>query len=170
MKKLLVSSIGFFLLAGFTLIERPNPVMINGHPFANALTINGVIAISVEDLARAISGNINLQQSGLQLSGNRLMLVPAVQKSAAPNTIGGTLGNAGGHSSGKVAVHDISITKRADVSSAVFMHQGKAYVPLSDVAKAFGGTFSLNGGTLRPGQTISLNFARNANAALVSSY
>src|SRR6266704_2835999 len=92
MKKLLISSIGFVLLAGFTLVERPNPVTINGHPFANALTINGIIAISVEDLARAISGNINLQQAGLQLSGNRLMLVPAVQASAAPNTVGGTVG------------------------------------------------------------------------------
>ncbi len=57
------------------------------------------------------------------------------------------------------------VTKSTDVSTAVFVHQGKAYVPLADVARAFGGTFTAPA-HLPPGGAINLNFARNPAAAV----
>jgi hypothetical protein len=156
MKKTFVAgfcAVGFLLLAGGVIVEdRPNPVMINGRPFANAITINGVLAISVEDLAMAVGGTRDPRQAGFQLVGTTLTTSPRDPASGLPT--------------GKRMHKPFVITKQADVSSAILMKNGKAYVPLADVVRAFGGAFVLNPRTVRPGDPISLNFAVNANAAL----
>ena len=153
-------------ILGFTLVETPNPVLINGKPFANALTINGVIAFSVEDFAKALGGTIaNLQQAGLSLQGKKLStLPPEQQRSSAPNAIAAR-DAASGMPTGKRMHKPFVITKSTDVSTAVFTHQGKSYVPLADVAKAFGGTFTAPA-NLAPGAPINLNFGANPGAAI----
>jgi hypothetical protein len=52
------------------------------------------------------------------------------------------------------------------ISKNVFMFNGKAYVPLADVAHAFGGTFTAPQGRLQPGQSLSLNFTVNGDGFL----
>jgi len=44
-----------------------------------------------------------------------------------------------------------------DVSARAVRQNGFAYVPLSDVVKALGGTLTINPATLHPGQPIVLN-------------
>src|SRR5712691_164843 len=161
--------ISFLLLGGSSIIEnQAHPVLINGKPFANALTINGVLAISAEDFAKAFGGTANLQQAGFRLQGTTLSTLGHVEASAAPNTIGRDA--ASGMSTGKRMHKPFVITKQSDVSSAILMKNGKAYVPLADVAKAFGGTFTINQGTLKPGESISLNFAVNGNGVLAVAH
>ena len=53
-----------------------------------------------------------------------------------------------------------------DVSSHVMMHNGKAYVPLADVARAFGVANWVAPMNLQAGQPITLNFAVNGNGVL----
>ena len=150
-----------FCVAAFLLIAAPiyvesqtYPVMINGTKFANAVNIDGVIAISVEDLAKALGGpGATLSQAGLKLRGNTLSV-------ENPTTVGAT----GGAGAGKIRFNEFVIKKTSDVSSAVFRKAGKAFVPLVDVARAFGGIF--NPANVHPGDTIALNFTNNPDAAL----
>jgi hypothetical protein len=128
---------------GLVLEERPNPVLINGKPFANAYNINGVIAISVADFTKAVGGTTKLQ-------GNTLVTSPRDPASGLPT--------------GKRMHKPFVITKEANVSTNVLWKGGKAFVSLADVAKAFGGVF--NQPPLRAGQPISLNFTVNANSIL----
>ena len=147
--------LGFLLITGGTIMEdRPIPVLINGKPFANAVNINGVIAISAADLANAVDGTPNLQDAGFRLSGTTLSIVGEPWGAHA-------LGGGGG--AGKVHVHDIVIHKKVDVSSAVIIKDGKPFVPLIDVVHAFIPTYVLNP---RRGQPINLNFAVNGDGAL----
>ena len=82
--KAAICIVGFLFVFGGVIVEdRPNPLFINGKSFGNAVRINGVLAISVEDFAKAISGTPNLQQAGLKVQGNTLKLVPAVQSAAS---------------------------------------------------------------------------------------
>ena len=144
--------IASFLLTfgGVIMEDRPNPVLVNGKPFANAVNINGVIAISVADFAKAVSGIANLEQAGFKLLGNTLVTSPRDPGSGLPT--------------GKRMHKPFVITKEANVSTNVLWKNGKAFVPLADVAKAFGGVF--NQPSLRAGQTISLNFTVNGNSIL----
>lgn len=173
--------LGFLLIAAPIYMNQPvYPVLINGKPFARAVIIDGVLAISVEDLAKAVGGGgtLTLEQAGFKLQGNTLstLLLPSsgatakikhVESAVAPNAVGTQAhSSGGGGGAGKVAVHDISIKKQVDVSSAVLRKDGKPFVPLVDVVKAFGGTLNVNQGNLKPGDSISLNFAVNGDGAL----
>jgi hypothetical protein len=136
--------VGFLLITGGVILEdRPNPVTINGRQFANAVTINGVIAISVEDLAKAFDATF--KQQGTTLS-------------ASPRDA------ASGMATGKRQHKWLTITKESNISTNVITKGGKAFIPLADVVKAFGGVSTIQG-NLKPGESISLNFAPNANAA-----
>jgi len=162
MKKTFIAAfciVGFLFIAGGAIIEeRPNPVFINGKPFGNAFMINGVIAISVADLANAVSGTPNLHDAGFRLVGTKL--------STVANTWTGTHAHGGGGGAGKVHVHDIVIHKTTDISSAVVMKEGKPFVPLVDVVHAFDPTYSFNQTSVRRGAPINLNFAVNGDGAL----
>jgi len=163
MKKTLQAAlcvIGFLLLTGDVVLqERPNPVTINGKPFANAYNIHGVIAIKVEDLAKAFNGTPNLQQAGFQLRGNKLTTLGNFEAVVSPRDA------ASGLPTGKRMHKPFVITKEVDVSTAVLMKNGKNFVPLADVVKAFGGVYNVIQGNLRAGQT--LNFAVNGGAFAV---
>src|SRR6266496_4042080 len=77
MKKILVSAlcvIGFMFIAAPIYMNETHPVFLNGKPFAKAALINGIIAIKVEDLARATGDTLTLEHFKLQ--GNTLLVVP----------------------------------------------------------------------------------------------
>jgi len=160
MKKTFLASfciVGFMLIAGPIFMKTEfYPVVINGKPFANAVMINGVLAISVADLANTFGVQFQVQ-------GNKLSTPGHLEASATPNTIGGR-DAASGLPTGKRMHKPFVITKTIDVSTAVITKNGKTFVPFADVVTAFGGGV-FKPGTLRPGQTLTFNFAPNANAA-----
>jgi hypothetical protein len=205
MKKALVlalSVIGFILIAAPTAVEY-HPVFLNGKPIGNAIIgEDGIIALSLADLVKAGGGTLTLEPY-FQLQGNRLLavkgeeqlkiklgttqgsLVPAVQtpykeSPAYKESPHGALDTQAGM---KLTPGQIFRVQRAgEISSHVFMKGGKAFVPVSDVARAFGGVFinpatisgntpagaaAVNGGTLKPGEAIRLNFAKNPHAILI---
>lgn len=183
MKKALVGAlgvIGFMLIAAPIYMNQPTyPVTLNGKKFANATIINGVIAISVQDFVKGAGGTLTLEEAGFKLQGNTLsagiigeegMKIKVVEASAASNKVTAPLEekwSSGQHiKKAQLNYALFHAQKSAQVSSRVFQEGGKAFLPLADVARAFGGTFNVNGGTLKPGETISLNFTKNANAAL----
>jgi hypothetical protein len=179
-----LSIVAFILFAAPTAVEY-SPVFLNGKPLGKAAVIDGVIAISVESFARAAGGTVTLEQAGFRLQGNTLLAgiigeeglsmkhknaiigedsikIKTVQASAVPEVA---------HKD-QVAIKmkpnaAFRIAKGGAISRGVFMHEGKAWVPLSDVAKAFGDVLTVNAGTLKPGEPIRLNFSTNPNAILV---
>ena len=158
-----------FCAAAFVLIAAPiymektaHALTINGKPFGNVVSINGVLALSVEEFSKAVGGG----PANVQVQGNKLSIGPALQPSSSAGSSFTTAAHGSGGGAGKVSVHDISITKHADSASPLLFREGKAFVRLDDVAKFFGGTLTVNGGTLRANQAISLNFAPNPGAAI----
>src|SRR5438045_2639246 len=82
-------AIAFMLIAAPIYMNQPaHPVFINGKPVGNALTINGVLAISFDDFATAVGGTTNLQRAGLTFNGTRLSARPHLEASNSANTIG----------------------------------------------------------------------------------
>ncbi|HLJ73499.1 MAG TPA: hypothetical protein VKU62_02855 [Thermoanaerobaculia bacterium] len=131
-----------------------HPVSLNGKGLGTALTINGVVALPLEDVAKAAGLNLTTEP-GLQLRGStltakfipgRLKWRPIVLKSAYAASI--------------------DINKEGVISNNVQMVNGKAYVPLADIVRAFGGGV-WTPGNVAPGAAIQLNFARNPNAILI---
>jgi hypothetical protein len=174
MKKILMSVACLFPFALFAITSYDaHPVFLNGKPFSTAVTISGTLAIPLEDLSRGAGSNVSLEPA-FQLRGNSLNAqmgwdVKKNQKTVAYKE------------QGKVAVSDIHITagvnkasplmfrvnRSGPISTNVLTLNGKAFVPLSDVAKAFGGVWTQPTGGLARGQAIQLNFASNPNAILI---
>lgn len=179
MKRILtvaLCALGFLLIAAPIYMNQPtNPVLLNGKRFANAVTINGNLYISLEDFAKAAGGTLTLEQAGFKLQGNTLTAnTPAsftikgnVQASAAPNTIGTPAIKGEGQVAHKhIGANQLfQVRKAGGISNGVVIQGGKTWLPLADVAKAFGGTFTAPG-NLKPGDTISLNFAVNGDGIL----
>jgi len=183
MKKVLTLALS---LIGFTFIAAPiymkiesHPLTTNGKQFGNAQFINGQWAISLEDFAKAAGGTLTLEPN-FQLQGNRLLaVVPGVQSAEKQRSAASVVpGVAQQKAQGAIILQNkdrggiilqntaFHVRKAGIVSSNVFMFNGKAYVPLADVAKAFGGTFTAPAGNLQPGQSLSLNFAVNGDGVL----
>jgi hypothetical protein len=165
------------IASAFTLIE--NPVFLNGKPFAKAVTINGVIYISVQELATAAGGTLTLESAGLKLSGGTLSAVvpnvsankfkeakkaneasvlppeqqvPAVQQKAAIK----------GESRAQALLR---VNKAGRISSRVINGDGKAWVPLSDVAKALNTHFDPQ--TVKGREAIQLQCPSDPSAILI---
>jgi hypothetical protein len=170
-------------LSGFIFIAAPTAVeyhqfLLNGKPFANAATINGVLAIPLRDFVRAAGGNTTLEPY-FQLQGSTLTTKttsdgvkagkvvdkssPKLTSERASSDIFAKLGDIKGEAAS--AQRLFRIQKIGVISTNVMMHNGQAYVPLADVVKAFG-VANWNGGAVAPGQSLSLNFTSNANAML----
>lgn len=96
-------------------VPIPYPVIVNGKPLANAIMINGALAISIEDFAKAVGAEVTVQ-------GNRLVLHyrPGRQK---PGTI--------------------KITKDINATKETF--GGRNFIRLSDIAAGFGGSLVIPG-------------------------
>lgn len=179
MKKLIVlalSIVGFFLIAAPTAVEF-HPVYLNGHLLGNARNFNGIIAISIQDLAKAGGGTLTLEEAGLNLNGGVLSAYQsggsavANKKFNQPTVVGGTSANkempAAVKGEGKIHTPALfKVNREGRISAHTVNGDGKVWVPLPDLARAFGGTFSITG-NLKPGQSIQLNFAKNPNAILI---
>jgi hypothetical protein len=156
MKRIMQFAAGLALLASiasaFIWFERQ--VNLNGRPFAKAVPINGVIAISVEDLVKGAGGGPHLEPA-FNLSGKTLR---------ASMSSGGDKGAAQQYTI-KLQPHALFRVRKAGVVSRdVFMKNGKAYVPLADVAQAFG--IIVNWSKESP-DPINLNTTANSDAILV---
>ena len=173
MKKILLV---FISLLGFLFVAAPiyvkyaaTPVVTNGKPFANAQFVNGQWAIPIADFAKAFGGTLTLEPN-FQLQGNRLVALMSNYDTAKKHKIDlgsavpGVQGNtaAKGQLSGGV----FHVRKAGEISHNVFTLNGTTFVPLADVAKAFGTTFTAPAGNLTPGQSFTLNFAVNGNGIL----
>ena len=148
--------------------ERAHPVLLNGKPFANAITLNGVLAIPVQEFAKAVGVKVSLEPH-LQLRGSTLSA--QVWKTAPPNSaaqasdIFAKIGDIKGESLDSNRVADIQ--RPGVISNKVMMHKGKAYLPLADVARAFGVAGWQGPITMSAGQAISLNFTKNPQGTLI---
>ena len=116
----------------------PYPVIVNGKPLANAIMVNGALAISIEDLAKATGADV-ATEGGSRVS---LRFRPGRQK---PGTI--------------------RLTR--DFTASTETSGGRRFIRLSDIAKAFGGSLAIFH-NLAPGAPIILNFPPNPTAALQS--
>lgn len=172
MKKLFLAVLLVAATTAVGAVDGYFPVSINGKRFANAVTINGNLFVSVEDFSKAIGdgGTVRVQ-------GNRLAIVsPRLEASNTADTFtkvgygsGGGEGHAaatGGAGAGKVTFNPFTIKKSSDIASPIFMNNGKAFVSLADVARLFGGNLNVNVGTLRPGQAINLTVAPSPGASI----
>ncbi len=164
------------IASAFTLIE--NPVSLNGKPFAKAVTINGKLYISTEDFAKAAGGTLTLEPN-FKLQGNTLTALVSsyssqhkhktVEPSAALNTIGGVQEKQSEYKDrGGIILQRglFQVRKAGQISNHVIMNNGKAFVPLADVAKAFGAANWTGPVTLKAGEAINLNFAVNGDGIL----
>ncbi len=143
--------------------SRMNPVYINNQKFAVAVTVNGILAVSVDDFAKALGGTTNLQEAGLRMQGTQLWLIaPTPQTTAARDLQSGL-------PTGKRMHKPFIIRKNYDVCPSVIGYQGKVYVPVANIAQAFGGTLQVNRNTLHANEPIVLSFPPNPNAAIVAN-
>jgi len=141
------------IASAFTLIE--NPVLLNGKPFANAVKINGNLFVSVQDFAKG-AGAITLEPT-FKLRGNRLLAVAAAD----------TKSDRTGKGKEKWLPNALfGVRKAGEISSHVVMSNGKAFIPLADVARAFGATSWRGPVTLNQGESINLNFVVNGDGIL----
>ena len=174
MKKILLV---FVCLLGFLFIAAPiyikyetRPVVSNGKPFANAQFVNGQWAIPIADFAKAFGGTLTLEPN-FQLQGrNRLVALMSNYDTAKKHKIelGSAVPGVQGKADGAIILQNkgFQVRKAGEVSHSVFTLNGTTFVPLADVAKAFGGTFTAPAGNLTPGQALTLNFGVNGNSIL----
>src|SRR5579859_1438639 len=168
---------GFFLIAAPIYVKMDSHALtMNGRPAANAVFVNGQWAMALDDFAKLGGGTLTLEPN-FQLNGNTLSaLLPAVQtsiKKADPtlqiqaSTVPDTFTVPGAALKQKVYTGGAFHVRKAGVISRnVFRFDGKVWVPLADVARAFGGTFTTPQGNLQPGQSLTLNFAVNGDGVL----
>ncbi len=154
MNRFLLCCAAFLLtFGGGVILERPNPVLLNGKPLANAVKVNGILYIPVADLAKGAGGSPTLEPT-LKLQGNTLT-------AAAHKHIAG------------VKYEDVNVQfqvrKAGEISSHVIMKDGKAWVPLGDVAKAFGAII-INYDSVKPGEPIRLNLTVNGDDILAINH
>ena len=151
-----------------------HPVYINGKHFSNAVDVNGTLAVPLADLSKSVGANVSLEPA-FQLQGNMLKARAGwdIKKNVKANSASA--------SESKIKFNDISIShtydkaspllfrvnKEGSITNHVLTLNGQAMVPLSDVARAFGGVWTQPAGGLAPGAAIQLNFTSNPNAILV---
>jgi hypothetical protein len=162
--------VGFILIAAPTAVERV-PLFINGKPAGEAVLINGVIAISMENFARAGGATLTLQPSYQRL-GTRLSTI--VAKDVAKNDARGVpavqagmikQGEAGALK--QTPAGQIFRTQKAgEISGRVFDFEGKAYFPLADLARALGNN-TATGIVFKANEPLRLNGSSNPNAILI---
>jgi|SRR6266508_669462 len=182
MKKVLVSAfcvVGFILIAAPTAVENA-PLFINGKPAGQAVLINGIIAISMENALKAGGATMTMQPN-FQRSGPRFLAlmsktskgkekwtpapttgtgVPAVQAGALKQSV-----EQGTVKLSPAPVQIFRVQRAGEISSHVFEYEGKAYLPLADLARALGN--STWAGRVETGKPVQLNFSSNPNAILI---
>ncbi len=168
MKRFLVLGLcilGFVLIAAPTAVEF-YPVYLNGKLLGNARNINGVIAISVADLAKASGGTLTLEDAGLTITGNTLSTVNANNVAIKKSTLehkhkeGAYKEQAAIKGELKIQSPQLfRVNKPGAITTHMLTLEGQKWVPLADFANAFGGVWKPQG-NLRPSESISLNFSK----------
>src|SRR5437867_3236365 len=138
----------FILLVLFTvmfasiataIIMEDRPVFLNGKPFGKAVTINGKLAMSVQEFARGAGVTGNTFDQSFTLNGSTLTakvkthnmpIVHTVDKASPMLAQPGSGGGAGSPVFG--------VRKAGVISTHVFMSNGKAFIWFKDVATALG--------------------------------
>ena len=141
--------------AGFLLIAAPiymkygtHPLFIDNKLLGNAVNVNGVLAISLDDFATALSGSPSPAKAGLVVQGTRLgTAAPTVQPSAPVDTF--TLPNS--QKTSRAQRQGFTVTKRVDSATPMILDQNKLFVPVAVVAQLFGTTFPANADSVGPG-------------------
>jgi hypothetical protein len=176
MKRLSLFALAFFFIAAPIYMKyETRGLTINGksNPFGQAQLVNGVWAIPLSDFAKAFGGGgTTLEGSGLQIRGNSLVTLASNSMSADKHKMGdGSLvpavepikkNEVKTNSPGSFFVRKAGAT----ISGNLLTFNGAKFVPVADVARAFGGTFTAPAGNLAPGQALTLNFAVNGNSTL----
>jgi hypothetical protein len=154
----------FMLIAAPIFMEKqaPHQILIDGKPFAHAVLIGARLAVPVDEFSKAVGA------ANVRIQGNKLtILAPRLQASSSANANPTTVGSAtGGAGSGKIRFNEFTIKKTADSASPIFSNSGRQFIWFEDVAKFFGMTQNVNGGTLAPGAPINLHVTPNPGAAI----
>jgi hypothetical protein len=186
MKKVLVFAlcvVGFILIAAPTAVEY-SPLFINGKPAGQAVLINGIIAISMEHALKAGGATMTMQPNFERQGPRLLALLGSDMKKAQPvakekwtpppaNGAGVPAVQAGMLKQNEPGTVKLSpapgqifrVQRAGEISSHVFDYQGKAYLPLADLARALGNNTWT--GRLEAGKPLQMNFSSNPNAILI---
>jgi hypothetical protein len=145
-----VCAIAFFFIAAPIYMKHEARDLVNGgKPFAKAQFVNGQWAISMHDFSKMFSGSPTLEPN-FQLQGNRLVaLLPSNSSSVKHKVNDGALLPAVSKAQPGAIIlqHGAPFVRKAgEVSHNVFMAEGQAWVPASDVARAFGGNLTTPAG------------------------
>jgi len=156
-----------FLIIGFFFIAAPIymkvPVSVNGRPAMNAQLVNNTWAVPLDEFVKLFGGGITLEPN-FQLQGSKLVAVSSGGDMSAKKVQPASAAAPSGDIVIKIkspGVGLLKIRKAGVVSNSVFKFEGKAFVPVADVARALGGTFTAPAGNVQPGQTVPLNFGPN---------
>jgi len=168
MKRLSLIALAFFFIAApIYMKNETRGLTVNGkaNPFGQAQLINGVWAFSLIDFCKSFGGDgVTLEGSGFQVQGNRLVTLSPSNTEKKHKVAG-----AGDVAIKKVVVPNGSFFVRkagGTITGNLLTFNGMKFVPVADVARAFGGTFTAPAGNLAPGQTLTLNFAVNGDGVL----
>lgn len=139
-------------------------VFVNGKLIGTAVTINGVLALPLEDLARA-TGNTMTLEPAFEVQGQQVNVrtVPGRLKWQDITLKRGVTADSKQPAAPGAFV---GIHKDGVLTTNLLRNGGKLYIPIADVARAFGGTFTA-AANMRSGDAIRLNFSSNPNAILV---
>jgi len=180
---IVLSVLGLVLLTAPTAVEY-HPVFLNGKPFGAAIMINGKPAMALIDFCKLGGGTLTLEEVGLTLNGASVGVSAAAFdafhkhiKKAEASVNGGMPAAVNGgapaavNGAGTVAVKMESNRRWARQNDGLITNNalkfgGGVYIPLADIARAFGGTLT-SPATLQPGEAIRLNFTKSPNAILI---
>jgi hypothetical protein len=169
MKRLFVvflSLLGFILTAP-TAVEF-HPLYLNGKLIGNARNINGIIAVSVADLAKASGGMLTLEDAGLTINGNTLSTVSqsnAIKKIHKEDV---ALKEYKEYKEQPAIKGEIKMNlaplfhvnrQGAPISTHLITVDGQKWVPVADFARAFGGTWN-PANAPKPNEALHLNFSK----------
>jgi hypothetical protein len=190
--------LGFLFIAAPTAVEY-RPLIVNGQSWGNLTIIQGTYAFPLADFCRLGGGTLTLEDLGLTLTDTTLKIssqvydafhkhkdtTPANVKIADPAAVkidASTYKPQAPYKESPVAVkiENIGRWKRQHdgvITTHAIRYGGGVYIPLSDLARAFGGTFTApaaanpanaaTGNNTTPGDAVRLNFTKTPNAILI---
>ena len=107
--------------------------------------------MSVEDFAKAAGAKVTLEPF-FRLQGSKLT---AHQPSDGPDSKHKDEIKVSNKAWGATKL--FQVVKSGEISSKIVMEGGKAFLPLHDLATAFGATFNASASALKPNQVINLD-------------
>src|SRR2546425_491964 len=160
MKKILMFVLCLFPLTAFPVSSGgDHPVFLNGKPFSTAVTINGTLAIPLEDLSKGAGSNVSLEPA-FQLRGNGLNAqmgwdVKKNQKAVAYKS-SSLLFRV--NRSGSISNRILTLNGKP-FANAVVIQGGILAIPLEEFAKAVGAAVTLEPTLTLQGNRLSVREA-----------